>query len=120
MNSKIQIFRTTAKSVRKTAKNQIDCYLPTNQYVTPFLTCHFTLVTSERYMFHPPKAKLSPSKKPCFGVQKTVFCNPKHICFANGMTETAIELTRKSLKTRDFRRQNLQFFIKNLHLQFNI
>jgi len=32
-------------------------------------------------MFRGAKDKLSPSKRPCFALQNTVFCNPKHISF---------------------------------------
>ena len=41
---------------------------------------HLSLFTSETYMFHPAKAKLSGGERRSFGRQKTVFCNPKHIC----------------------------------------
>ena len=41
-----------------------------------------SLLICERYMFRGAKAKLSGGESLAFGVQKTVFCEVKHICFA--------------------------------------
>ena len=46
-------------------------------------TLHFSLVTSERYMFRVAKDRLLGCKTRSFGGRKLIFRNLKHICFRN-------------------------------------